>query len=150
MSSKPVPIMKRFWKKIKVVDSGCWEWQGADNGYGYGVFHDGPSMVYSHRFSFMTLNNTSIPEGLQIDHLCRNRKCANPDHLEVVTRMVNYQRGISGILKVSITHCPKGHPYNEENTYHILKTKTSHGGRSCKICRDESQRAKNNILRRMK
>ncbi|MBY4212857.1 HNH endonuclease [Rhodococcus fascians] len=74
--------------------------------------------------------------GLQIDHLCRNRRCVNPDHLEAVTPQVNTLRStaITAVHAVK-THCPQGHQYSVENTY-----VSSRGGRHCRICRNEASR----------
>jgi len=76
-----------------------------------------------------------VPGGLDLDHLCRDRRCVNPDHLEPVTRSVNCRRGNTGLhLKIK-THCPHGHPYNKKNTYVRLNDK----GRSCRVCSRQAQ-----------
>ena len=75
--------------------------------------------------------NGPIPEGLDLDHLCRNRWCVNPEHVEPVTRRENLIRGQTTIAQnVSKTHCPAGHAYDETNTYYYR------GMRQCRICRD--------------
>ena len=80
-----------------------------------------------------------IPQDKEIDHLCRNRKCVNPNHLEIVTHRENCQRGILGETtrqrKLSRNCCSKGHPYNSETTY-----RTKEGWRVCRICKQEGQR----------
>ncbi len=115
-----VPIV-RFAKKIEVdALSGCWQWVGALNGGGYGGF-DGTT---SHRFIYEYLFG-EIPDGLDLDHLCRNRKCCSPFHLEAVTRLENIRR--ASAIK---THCPRRHPYSGENL-HITKQ----GWRVCLKCR---------------
>jgi hypothetical protein len=114
------PIV-RFAKKIEVDElSGCWHWTGALSVSGYGSF-DGTS---SHRFIYEYLFG-EIPDGLDLDHLCRNRKCCNPAHLEAVTRLENIRRAAA-----TITHCPRGHCYDAENT-HFDKN----GWRHCLECR---------------
>ena len=72
-----------------------------------------------------------IPEGLVIDHLCRVRDCVNPAHLDVVTTGENTRRGLRGVLT---THCPKGHAYDELNTF------IHHGSRDCRACARERKR----------
>lgn len=84
----------------------------------------------------------AIPEGLQIDHLCRVRRCINPDHLEAVTRHENILRGESVIAKLARkTHCSKGHPFDAQNTYQRLT-----GGRDCKACINARHRKWRNKL----
>ena len=116
----------RFLSKVSVEpNTGCWLWaaQVSPDGYGKFVFEGGQ---LAHRFSYETTNG-SIPDGLQIDHLCRQRSCVNPEHLEAVTQAENMRRGIKGALT---THCPHGHVYDEYNTAH-----NTVGGRVCRKCR---------------
>ena len=131
-------LKKRFWAKVVVAQNHCWEWTGADNGKGYGQFWDGQQLVPAHRIAFEWLRG-EIPEGLELDHLCRNKKCVNPMHLELVTRSENTKRGIGPALAAqkqrAKTHCPHGHPYSPENTYI-----TPVGGRQCIICRNARNR----------
>lgn len=122
-------------EKVKKTAT-CWEWIGCvDTSTGYGRFLLDKRYVGAHRVSY-ELFRSYIPEGLQIDHRCRNRKCVNPDHLEIVTCRENLMRGI-GVAAINIrkTHCPQGHPYDEDNT-HSYK-----GRRKCKQCIREQQRA---------
>lgn len=122
----PVP---RFWSKVDLDGpGGCWLWTAGDNGEGYGRFWTGTGSMQAHRFAYELLVGP-IPEGLQIDHLCRVRRCVNPAHLEPVTQRENILRGTSPQAKnATKTHCPKGHPYNEENT------RWHRGSRYCRVC----------------
>ena len=136
-------LPKRFWDKVKIVDcvlrpelGPCWEWIGAkrDKKRGYGNIGIGSRTdgtrrsIRAHRFAYESLIGP-IPEGLEPDHLCRNPCCVNPAHLELVTHPINVLRGLSGAHFKSRTHCPQGHPYDEENT--IIE----HGYRVCHACR---------------
>ena len=120
-------LLTRFFDKV-LFTSDCWEWQGAKNQSGYGLFWTNNKSTSAHRFSY-ELHNT-IPDNLQIDHLCRNHSCVNPEHLEVVTQKENVLRGIGVTAKNKRkTHCPQGHPYSGKN----LKMNKL-GFRECRIC----------------
>lgn len=113
-----------------VTDAGCWEWQGAINvSGGYAMVHVGGRLLRAHRYSYERFVGP-IPDGLTIDHLCRNPPCINPAHLEPVTQQVNNLRGEtpSG-LNARKTHCPQGHAYDAENTFR------AYGRRYCRACR---------------
>ena len=123
----------RFHQKYAIdTASGCWQWTAATTtGYGrvkwHGVVHTAHRLAYEHYVG-------DIPDGLEIDHLCRNRGCINPAHLEPVSRRENILRGISpSAIGARVTHCPKGHPYDEANTY-----TTPSGRRHCRECNRRS------------
>jgi len=127
MNSLP-SLPRRFWSKVQPVDDGCWLWRSASNGR-YGVFWLGGRNVSAHRLAYEWLWG-KIPSELQIDHLCRNRLCVNPLHLEAVTSPVNVRRGIRPAQMRAITHCPQGHPYSGDNLY----IRPGNGYRQCREC----------------
>lgn len=120
----------RFAKYVEVTDT-CHVWRGYLH-KGYGSFKVNGKMVYAFRWNYEQLNGP-IAKGLVLDHLCRNRACVNPAHLEPVTPRENLMRGEAiermRAMKRAITHCPQGHPYSQENTY--IGTK---GERHCREC----------------
>lgn len=128
-------ILSRFKEKIRVRDDGCWEWTGTVN-RDYGQFWDGEKLVYAHRYSY-ELYIGRIPDDKQLDHLCRNKLCVNPSHLEPVAAVENVHRGLNGVLgqhhNLVKTHCPHGHTYTSENTYLFRETRGGIG-RQCRIC----------------
>jgi len=109
----------------------CWEWTGLiRKGYGR-VYADG-NMRSVHRLMWETLVGP-IPSHLQIDHLCKNKPCCNPDHLELVTSAENTHRGNAGWNSAIKTHCPQNHPLSGPNLYVDPR-----GCRGCRACRSES------------
>jgi hypothetical protein len=125
---------ERFWSFVVKTES-CWNWIGAGAGSsrGYGRFSiriDGKSrLLQAHRFSYELLVGP-IPTGLEIDHLCRNRRCVNPAHLESVTAQINQHRSasVSG-LNAAKTHCPRGHAYAD-----VGRLDPNGGKRYCREC----------------
>lgn len=130
------------------TNNGCWLWEGFLKPDGYGrvkrYVRGNPGLSkseYAHRLVYENLIG-KIPCGLTLDHKCRVRCCVNPAHLEPVTPYENTKRGLSwtkGVMEWqrNKTHCPKGHPYDEANTYIYGKT----GHRQCKTCNN----ARNNF-----
>jgi hypothetical protein len=147
MSGKPVPIELRFWTKVDATGI-CWEWTAAKSKAGYGViglFHQ--KVGLAHRVAWELLVGP-IPEGLELDHLCRNRSCVNPDHLEPVSHLTNARRGVRrfmpyelAAIKAARTECPRGHEFSTENTYTTKK-----GARVCRTCARNYQRKRRSSL----
>lgn len=137
--------LERFLSRITVEPNGCWGWKrGHSNGYA--SFHvTADRSINAHQFSYEYFVGP-VPEGKELDHLCHNRGCVNPDHLEPVIHEVNCQRGDSGpLLKLkhqSTTHCPKGHPYDEKNTLMQRKKRDGPLLRVCKACLEERLKRK--------
>lgn len=124
----------RYWDKV-VKTPLCWLWTGAKAGSGYGNFWDGERYRVAHHISFIEANGP-IPDGREIDHLCRVRRCVNPAHLEAVTPKVNQNRGMApGGIVYQTGCCLQGHPFTSENTYRRPDGK----GRQCRACTRERQ-----------
>lgn len=122
-------VMRRFWAKVVIDPSGHLLWTSTTNRGGYGMFRLGPRNLLAHRFAYEALVGP-IPEGLQIDHLCRIRHCVAPNCLEPVTPRENTMRSTGrSAINAAKTHCDHGHEFTEENT-----RRTSHGKRQCKEC----------------
>lgn len=130
----------RFADKIGPTDeNGCYPWTAHLND-GYGTFSYRKKLYKAHRWIYEQCEG-SIPDGMQIDHLCRNRACVNPDHLEVVTQRENILRG-EGLAAEAANrdHCIKGHPYTPENTYLRRNPDGSVKQRHCRICKRRMNR----------
>lgn len=120
----------RFWAKVRKTES-CWIWTAYRDPYGYGKIYGSSGRSdarLAHRISY-ELHYGLIPGDLQVDHLCRNPSCVNPTHLELVTMQENIRR--SPLSKGNRTHCPKGHPYDDENT---IWFGPNNQWRKCRIC----------------
>lgn len=142
-ATPPGWAVAKFRAKVPVglPDSDCWVWAGEITLAGYGRIRrsrgrrkPGESM-YAHRLAYEMFVGP-IPEGLVIDHLCRNRACVNPAHLEPVTHVENVMRGV-GVAAVNArkTHCKNGHEFTPENTY-----VRPGGDRLCRTCRTDYRR----------
>jgi HNH endonuclease len=131
--------IERFFERTTKTDR-CWLWNGYVMNAGYGAFSTRKGTELVHRWSY-EYHIQPIPSKMTIDHLCRNKICVNPDHMEVVTRTENIRRcGLTGVaLKESKkTHCPQGHSYAEygvrtPNGYTKFGTKKY--ARRCNKCR---------------
>lgn len=136
--------IKRYWRFVDIRGNDeCWEWLGSDNGTEYGKFWLNNETKYAHRISYF-LAYGNIEDGYQIDHLCKNRKCVNPNHLEKVTVKINNNRGNSFSGKrIKRTHCSKGHLLSDDN---LCENYLARGLRVCKICKQEqAEKLKTNL-----
>lgn len=129
----------RFWNKVEInSETGCWEWIGAiSTQTKYSAFHVGNGKRNTGHRYIMEFIHGRIDSKLHIDHLCRVRKCVNPEHLEIVTSRENNMRGYSlASLNAKKTHCPQGHKYD------VIK---GSGGRSCRQCQRDQRQWKGNL-----
>jgi hypothetical protein len=147
----PPHTFEKFWSKVnkdgpipdhKPELGPCWVWTGSILPQGYGVFRFHTEIYTSrqlltHRMAYELLKGP-IPDEKSLDHLCRNRPCCNPSHLEPVTTGENVRRGRSFTgVNLQKTHCPRGHILGGDN---LSKTKMKIGKRSCLICERELKR----------
>lgn len=130
---------QRFLNKFDVDErSGCWEWFAATDAGGYGFYWLNGAMRRAHRVAYEALVGT-IPDGLQLDHLCRNRRCVNPEHLEPVTGRENTSR--SHQFRAIRIVCPRGHSLSGDNLYVAPKN----GRRGCRVCRLQQSRDRRRV-----
>jgi len=115
----------------------CWNWLAFKNHDGYGSFRYNGRMMLAYHFPYELIKG-KIPQELELDHLCRNRACVNPDHLQAVSKSQNQRRGF-GITGINArkTHCKNGHEFSKENTYIKLNN-----GRVCKICSNNAHKVR--------
>ena len=135
MIHRYIPPSARFDLQIMPEpNSGCWLWTGALV-EGYGVLSVNGRLTFAHRFSYEQAKGP-IPAGLEIDHLCRVRCCANPDHLEPVTTRVNLLRGVgAAAINARKTHCIRGHAFKPQSPSYEQRA-----WRRCHECHAERER----------
>ena len=163
--NKEAKSYERFLQRISISNSGCWQMTGWHDRDGYAHFHKSKRQSKAHRISY-EFHNGLIPAGLTIDHLCKNKGCVNPEHLEAVTAQENASRHnaegykqwwsalsnedraafveksgkkasqIAAAKKLAATHCRRGHEWKPETTYIV----PSNGSRRCNVCFAEVQK----------
>ena len=140
--------LERFWSKVD-KSGDCWLWTASTfPSGGYGQFNVGSKKLgtrrpaRAHRYAYEALIGP-IPDGLQLDHLCREPLCVNPAHLEPVTQKVNILRGVGwAAVNARKSHCDEGHPLSGSNL-----ARTSGGGRRCRLCANNGQNRRREVAR---
>lgn len=133
--------IERFWSKVAAGPNGCIIWTATKSHNGYGSFHLHGQKRRAHRVAY-EMAVGPIPAGAVLDHLCRTRDCVNFRHLEAVSDKENILRGEGLAAKnAAKTHCPAGHEYSPENTYHFHRSPTR-VGRNCLTCERARHRQK--------
>lgn len=121
-------LPERFWTKVSQDPSGCWLWTATLNPDGYGRIRLRRDWApLAHRALWETCVGP-LEKPLELDHTCRVRHCVNPAHLDAVSHTENVRRGNGGSNWAAKTHCPQGHPYDEQNT------RLYRGSRTCRTC----------------
>lgn len=130
----PIPNLtgaqiERFWSKVNVIPGLCWEWQASRSKTGgYGQVHILGKVYRAHRIAYALLMGDTPQE---LDHVCRNRLCVNPDHLEPVTAIANWRRGYSpAAIQARKSRCKRGHEFTPDNTIPVDGGR----GRKCRTC----------------
>lgn len=132
----------RFWSKVQVTGF-CWEWVGAISDTGYGSFHISKEQgrTGAHRYVWELLMGP-IPDGLVVDHLCRNRSCVNPDHLEPILEAENIRRGMSSAhISRRTNTCRRGHSLADAYLAHRADGRTTRRCRTCQVERAQNTEA---------
>lgn len=130
-------LRERVLSRLAITPSGCLLWTGATTAGGYGAVSVDGKIEYVHRLMYRWFIGP-IPDGYQIDHLCRVRPCASPADLEAVTQLTNIMRGEAvTVVNAAKTHCDSGHEFTEANTYY----RPDRTGRQCRACRRDRKRA---------
>lgn len=138
-NADPERQRRRIVSHHDVTEVGCWRWRGATYVNGYGYMRTGPKQRdYVHRISYR-LHKGVIPDGYEIDHLCRNRLCVNPEHLEAVPTRINFRRGQHpNAVAFRSGYCRRG--LHEMTGHNVMPS--ADGQRRCRACNYEWQNAR--------
>lgn len=128
--------LSNFSNKFTIEDTNCWVWQGylSEAGYGkFGIKRNGKLVIaLAHRWLYEIFNDVRLERSQVCDHLCRNRACVNPKHIEIVTDQINILRGEGRpAINARKTHCKYGHEFTKDNT---MYRPSQPGTRECKTC----------------
>lgn len=125
-----LPVLERFWNYVEETD-GCWFWRPSKLAGEYGSFAIGRNKkIWAHIFSYVIYHHQEVPEGMELDHTCRNHCCVNPMHLEPVTHRVNILRGESPFAKNARKQvCKRGHDLS------LAYRRSSRNSRECRECK---------------
>jgi hypothetical protein len=141
IASLPAHIAAKIVETPGPMDTPCWRWTGAKDSHAYGNVRVQGRVRKAHRVIYERLSGP-MPPDLECDHLCRDRACVHPEHIEPVTHAENARRGdgswMPGERQRTKTHCKRGHSYSSENTY----SQPSTGGRLCRACDREKKLAR--------
>jgi hypothetical protein len=129
----------RFWSQVNKTDT-CWLWTGGLNNGGYGRYSTGDGSIGPHVYAVL-LDGREVPDGMEVDHLCRVRHCVRPDHLDVVTHTTNVRRSLPH--RAQLPTCRNGHELTLDNVM------PSQGKRACRICVKAAQRRYRQKLKTM-
>jgi hypothetical protein len=138
-------LLERFWSHVEEgAPDECWRWTGWINDAGYARLRLKRGALTVSRFAYELATTEPVATGVHIDHLCRNRWCVNPAHMEPVTPRENTIRGVGlSARRAAQTHCQRGHEFTPENTYRKPgRSNRPHESRECRTCRRERQRAR--------
>lgn len=142
---EPAPAAIRFWGYVKVMPSGCWEWQASLDGKGYGQFNPDGHMVRAHRWVYERAFGKIPSPKLFVMHTCDNPKCVRLSHLRLGTRSDNVRdmlsKGRGNHPWGKRMHCSLGHEYTPANTHRDKK-----GRRVCRTCRYTKQQERRRVL----
>lgn len=139
MTTKTKSDAERLESFVSIVPiTGCWMWMGAISHDGYGRFHLRGKFMPAYRASY-EIHRGPVPQELRCDHLCRNRWCVNPWHIDIVTVRENTLRGVGpASVNAKKTHCPAGHPLSGDNLHIVVDPRGIF--RKCRICHLASKR----------
>lgn len=131
----------RFWSRVEKTE-GCWNWAGAIHKSGYGYISFRKKNLRAHRISWELHNNGIIPDGYHVHHICQNKKCVNPSHLELLSPYDHWEITLSSIhdKKESRTHCKYGHALTEATSFVYTNPTTGYSSRRCRICKNTAER----------